>query len=271
MCFVFAILTNYFYRNDFLGGLVLPKVFISFSSKDEEKAKCIKNSIQKNNFECWFAPENILAGESYLSAIPKAISESDAFVLLLSYSSQNSFWVKNELEQAINKDIPLFPIMIEDCQITEEFGFCLSHIQIFRYDKNIYKSVEQFINKYKGKSESSAEVEHLVGDSNTNISHFTKGTLSKKINGQPKNDNTKIALIIGWIGAFFNLLLAFLVFPFTIIQTIAIFITILLFSINKYNTSSWIVSLVCSILSLAILNIISTIMLYKKCIVKDNS
>ena len=214
--------------------------------------------MEKNNFECWFAPENILAGDSYLAVIPKAISESDVFVLLLSNSSQRSFWVKSELEQAINKNISVFPIMIEECPVSEEFGFCLSHIQFFRYDNNVDQLMKQFINRYqfssslKSKPEPTFEKDNIYYENN-------------ELNSRRRSTKEIVALVLGWLGIFFDILIMFLFFPYVVVQTIIILVSLIIFSARKYNIATWVISLVGSICSFAIFNIVSTIILYSEC------
>lgn len=236
----------------------MPKVFISFSSKNNEIARKIKEQLQKRQFDCWFAPDNIMGGESYLSTIPKAISNSDAFILLLSKDSQTSFWVKNEVEQAINKQIPIFPIMIEDCEITEEFAFCLSHIQIFRYDNDINKSIEQFVKKH---TEINNSYDRKLNEKFDSI----PTTLPKQGRKESNSNSIIIGLVLGWLGAVLNTLFMFVFFPYTFLQTVAILVIMILFSARKYSQASWIIYIVCSILSFAFFNIISSIMFYKKC------
>ena len=78
------------------------KVFISYSSKESEKALHIRNVLTANGFECWMAPESIPGGKNYADHIPMAIRTTDAFIVLLSASSMESYWVQNEIGYAVN-------------------------------------------------------------------------------------------------------------------------------------------------------------------------
>lgn len=244
---------------------VKKKVFISFSSKETEKALDVTKHLRNAGFDCWIAPERILVGESYLSVIPKAIEESDAFILLISNESQKSFWVKSELEQAINNGIPIFPVMIEDCEITKEFSFCLSHVQIVKYDKNFQKSVEQIIRNVG---------EDFLSEQINKESLFSeeKSEISRKKPSTPKDNRKKKTLTLGYLGVgveilitILFLLLAFPLFVTTIMKIAADVMTIVLliqFRKNKCKYSYWLVTLLVSCISFSVFNLIPIFLVF---------
>lgn len=78
------------------------KVFISYSSKEYDRAFSLKQILEANGIGCWMAPQSIPSGSDYSQEIPRAIRECDVFLLLLSEASQDSKWVPKELDNAIS-------------------------------------------------------------------------------------------------------------------------------------------------------------------------
>ena len=78
------------------------RVFISYSSRDYRQADCLRSELKKSSIECWMAPESIPGGKNYADHIPMAIRTTDAFIVLLSASSMESYWVQNEIGYAVN-------------------------------------------------------------------------------------------------------------------------------------------------------------------------
>jgi len=89
-------------------------VFISYSSDDKTTADAICESIEAAGLSCWIAPRNIRAGDTWGSAIINAISESRAMVLILSGSANGSRQVLREAERAVQKDVVLIPVRVEE-------------------------------------------------------------------------------------------------------------------------------------------------------------
>lgn len=93
--------------------------FISYSSKDEIFARRLHNDLQANNVRCWFAPENLLAGQKQHEQIGEAIRVFDKLLVILSSNSMESEWVKTEISFARKREIfqnqrVLFPVRLVD-------------------------------------------------------------------------------------------------------------------------------------------------------------
>ncbi|MBQ8540094.1 MAG: TIR domain-containing protein [Clostridia bacterium] len=104
-------------------------VFISYSSKEFNKALLIKEALSENDISVWMAPESIPIGSNYTKEIPVAIKNCKIFLLILSQNAQNSIWVPAEVENAYKNEKLIFPFIIEDCPLTEQFDFLLSMSQ----------------------------------------------------------------------------------------------------------------------------------------------
>ena len=116
-------------------------VFISYSTNDKLIANNIVSYLENNNIKCWIAPRNITPGLSWADAIVKGIDSSKILVLIFSSNVLNSDFVKNELNLASDKKIPIIPFRIENIMPKDDFKFYLSRthwLDAFDYDINTH-------------------------------------------------------------------------------------------------------------------------------------
>lgn len=124
-------------------------VFLSYSSKDEEKAKSALTMLEGVGITCWFAQRDIPPGDNYALAIPRAIGECSYFVLLLSSASQESPYVKLELDQAIKRKKKIFPVLLEKLQETDDTNFFLNAKQSVDASVNFTDALNTVIDKIR--------------------------------------------------------------------------------------------------------------------------
>jgi uncharacterized protein YjbI with pentapeptide repeats len=91
--------------------------FISYSTKDQEFAQRLYESLQARGVRCWFAPHVIQGGRKVHEQIDEAIKVYDKLLLILSDASMASNWVKTEIANARAKEVQqkrqmLFPITL---------------------------------------------------------------------------------------------------------------------------------------------------------------
>lgn len=97
-----------------------PYVFISYRTEySREQAETLRGILQAEGIETWKAPEDILAGEDYLSVFTKAIEECACFAVLMSDAIQEDpGWSRKEIEYAINLEksarFRIIPVMLDD-------------------------------------------------------------------------------------------------------------------------------------------------------------
>ena len=105
-----------------------------------------------------------------------------------------------------------------------------------------------------------------------NSSDVSNNTYGNKTQLQNNDNSGKItaSLVLGWIGAFFEMVI-FNLFPTPIIAipTIVIVVGMILLSTKKYSTALWVIMLIVSIGSLAVLNLISILIIRKVCLNKN--
>jgi len=91
--------------------------FISYSSKDQEFAERLHADLQEKGVRCWFAPDDIRAGQKIYLQIDEAIRFYDKLLLVLSEYSMHSNWVATEIKRTRQRELSegrqmLFPVSI---------------------------------------------------------------------------------------------------------------------------------------------------------------
>ena len=125
------------------------RVFISYSSKEYDKANALKQVLEANEISCWMAPQSIPSGSDYSREIPKAIKSCEIFLLILSEASQVSRWVPKELDNAINEGKIIIPFHTDESNLTEGFNFMLSNVQRIEAFSRLSDAYKQLIDQIK--------------------------------------------------------------------------------------------------------------------------
>ena len=124
-------------------------VFISYSSKEFDKACLVKNTLAKNGISTWMAPDSIPGGSNYTKEIPSAIKACKVFLLILSENAQKSIWVSAETEQAFKHEKLILPFVIDKCEIADEFDFMLSRSQRIDAYEQKADALEKLVTRLK--------------------------------------------------------------------------------------------------------------------------
>ncbi len=100
------------------------EIFISYSRKDFEKVKAIKNEIDSElGIKCWMDLDGIESGEQFENKIIAAIKDHDTMLFMLSTRSMNSIYALKELKFAQLKKKRVVLVYIESCEMSDEFLF----------------------------------------------------------------------------------------------------------------------------------------------------
>jgi hypothetical protein len=94
-------------------------IFISYSKKDQEKAKPLADALKKQGWSVWWDPE-IPPGRSFDEVIEEALKSAKCLIVLWSKNSVKSRWVKNEAALGLELGI-LVPALIENVSIPFAF------------------------------------------------------------------------------------------------------------------------------------------------------
>lgn len=118
--------TESFMRKELNLKISRPKVFISYSTKDEKKVNNIERKLNKSGIDTWRDRKDIRIGEPILDRINEGIlKECDFVLIILSINSIDSNWCKTEIRIAYQKEIEnneifLLPILIDACKVPAE-------------------------------------------------------------------------------------------------------------------------------------------------------
>src|SRR5262249_19509998 len=78
--------------------------FISYASQDHTFAERLHGDLQNKGVRCWFAPEDMKAGDRIRDTIEQQIRLRQKLLLILSAASITSPWVENEVEAALEEE-----------------------------------------------------------------------------------------------------------------------------------------------------------------------
>ena len=154
-------------------------VFISYSTLDESYARRLASAFSLNHIPYWFAPKDIKGGENFADRIQNELSRhrtidvyerldedfeqltspsTELFLLMLSKNSMNSKWVKKELISAIDEDIPLLVLKIDNTPIISGFAYLLKDIQVIKAYHLNKQSMERVIGEIVDKIHLSSDI-----------------------------------------------------------------------------------------------------------------
>ncbi len=104
-------------------------IFVSYASQDRDAAFRIVAYLEQNGIRCWVAPRDVPPGMEYGEAIIQGIAQSRALVLILSDQSNESQFVRKEVERAVSKTKPVLPVRIREVRPSGSLEFFISSSQ----------------------------------------------------------------------------------------------------------------------------------------------
>lgn len=87
-------------------------IYISYSHKDGDFVQKLAGTLEQEGFDVW-VDERLDYGSDWPMEIQKQLDYCDALILVMSPRSQASKWVQNELNRALRKEKPIFPLLLE--------------------------------------------------------------------------------------------------------------------------------------------------------------
>ncbi|MGD0879036.1 MAG: toll/interleukin-1 receptor domain-containing protein [Anaerolineales bacterium] len=99
----------------------MPDVFISYSRKDIAFARLLYEALTQGKVETLIDLARIPVGEKWWNEISAAITQSNIFLFIISSHSIVSEMSKKEVDQALNHNKRIIPIIVND---TPEAPIC---------------------------------------------------------------------------------------------------------------------------------------------------
>lgn len=111
--------------------------FISYTHEDEAFASRLHADLQDNAVRCWFAPQDLRAGDPVLPRVNEAIRLHDKLVIVLSKASIAKQWPGHEVKKALEKEEKrggqvLCPIRLDEAIFRCTLGWALEISDITR-------------------------------------------------------------------------------------------------------------------------------------------
>jgi hypothetical protein len=143
-------------------------VFISYSSEDKTVADAVCATLESRKIRCWIAPRDVTLGQPFAASLINAVKSSRVMVLVLSEDSNQSQYVLRELNEAVDKGIPIIPFRIEDVDPSEELRFYIKSLHwldamdppLERHLKRLADSVQALLSV--GEEDQPPEIETVV-------------------------------------------------------------------------------------------------------------
>ena len=104
-------------------------IFVSYASQDRDVAFRIVGFLEQQGITCWVAPRDVPPGVEYGQAIISGIEQSRALVLILSDQSNDSMFVRKEVERAVSKTKPVLPVRIREVTPSGSLEYFISSAQ----------------------------------------------------------------------------------------------------------------------------------------------
>lgn len=118
------------------------RVFLSYARKDHHIAKMIADVCLRHDLKVFSDFENIRIGESFADQITAALrdaSEKGCVVPIISSDSLKSEYVRNELEFANANRAFIFPVIVDDGELSDDSMVWLASYHYYRLKKPVTK------------------------------------------------------------------------------------------------------------------------------------
>jgi pSer/pThr/pTyr-binding forkhead associated (FHA) protein len=126
---------------------VFLRVFISHSSTDDDFVTGLASDmLKKGALSPWVDHQEILPGGDWDKEIEKALEETPIMVVVLTPTAVNSMNVKAEWNYFLEKQKPVFPIVIKPCRVPVR----LNVYQILNYEQSSEEQLNTLLGAIKG-------------------------------------------------------------------------------------------------------------------------
>ena len=102
--------------------------FISHSHQDKAVGDATCTILENSGIRCWIAPRDVPPGSQWAGAIIHAIDQCQVMVLIFSSQANISNQIYREVERAVSKGIPIYPLRIEDVVPSDLMEYFLGSI-----------------------------------------------------------------------------------------------------------------------------------------------
>jgi formylglycine-generating enzyme required for sulfatase activity len=113
-----------------------PTVFVSYAHQDADFANRLIANLDTAGRACWIDTSSIKGGDEWMITIAEGISDSYAFIVIVTRSALESRWVRDEILWARNESKPIIPLIREDVFRDKRFFLLNSYQGVTLLDGN---------------------------------------------------------------------------------------------------------------------------------------
>lgn len=114
-------------------------VFISYSRKDAEKVKLIREKLEDSGIKCWFDEDGMYSGVSFKKVIVDAIKNTKVVLFMSSEHSNKSRNVISEISIAMEREKKIIPVRLDMSPYSESIEYDIVNHDYVVFDDNIGK------------------------------------------------------------------------------------------------------------------------------------
>lgn len=169
--------------------------YVSYSKKDRPFVQRVCQSLTEKGIPLFVDYEQ-LAGGDYAQELTKQIESADAVLFFYSENTENSTWVKHEIEFSVSKNKIIIPVSLSEPKKDSWFHFYLGTVNWIKVDGDDVNSIEERLLYYRNGSIPS-KVNRIIEDNGC----LTKAQQSDKtkLTRQKKKIGCRIILILSSI------------------------------------------------------------------------
>lgn len=101
-------------------------VFVSYPAEAKPTADAVAAALEANGIRCWMAPRDVRPGSDWSESIVQAIQDSRLMVLVFCEHANKSQHIKREVERAVDANLPIIPMRIEDVAPSKSLSYFIS-------------------------------------------------------------------------------------------------------------------------------------------------
>lgn len=121
-------------------------IYCSYSRKDRQVVQRVCRSLTEKGVQLFVDYEQ-LAGGDYAQELTKQIESAEAILFFYSENTENSTWVKHEIEFSLSKNKRIIPILLSEPKNSSWLHFNLGSFNWIKFDdKNINSIADKIIN-----------------------------------------------------------------------------------------------------------------------------
>ena len=176
-------------------------IFLSYSRKDINTARELKSNLEKYDMEVFIDENFINPSATWRESIIKHIKKSDFLIVLLSTSSCNSPNVKREVSIAVDNNIKILPVRIENIVVSGEMEYLVSSFQYLDIFHNLQSGIDDMISILDGGNSKIAISSNSRADILKDERREKPIKQTKIFNNTPRSNSILVSFFLHFIGS----------------------------------------------------------------------